>query len=151
MNIIHVHFRIDDGGIDGWENSPNPQAREGCDFISIEVLPGHHVMPDPLLHRVDLTTLELVDKTPEERAIAAMPTAAEVRQAIARELRATDQYMAPDRPLSDTARAIWATYRQALRDLSKLRGLPEMLAFWPVRPDGIDVAARMRARIVKVV
>lgn len=53
-------------------------------------------------------------------------------------LSSTDWTQVSDSPLSDDERAIWAAYRQALRDVPEQRGFPWMVE-WPKRPDGITI------------
>ena len=52
-------------------------------------------------------------------------------------LKACDYRMMPDFPCSEAARAAWAAYRQALRDLPQQDGFPETVE-WPQAPDGAD-------------
>lgn len=47
-------------------------------------------------------------------------------------LRASDWTQVPDAPLTDEERAVWATYRQALRDLPQQPGWPAI--DWPFPP-----------------
>lgn len=61
------------------------------------------------------------------------------------ELDQTDQYASPDRPLGEDARADWATYRQALRDLGACKFTADIVAQWPLRPDGRDAIPEFRA------
>jgi YHS domain-containing protein len=75
------------------------------------------------------------------------PAIAEIKIARNSELAATDAYLVTDRPMPDEVRAAWRTYRQALRDLGALSTAEEMIAAWPIRPDGRDVIADMRARV----
>ena len=131
MNVLHVHYYRSNGEIEGWENSPEPIPRDGCDIITVEMPPGF-VMPDPKLQKVE--DGKLADKSDAERERASLPTEAELQAAIAGELRLTDAYMMPDRPLSDAERAAWISYRQSLRDLSRLATPADRLAAWPTRP-----------------
>lgn len=147
MNVIHVHYRTDNGEIVGYENTIDPQKQPGCEILSVVVDDGHHCTPDSKLHRVDLKTLEIADKTDAERAQAAAPTLQEVQRAIALSLASSDQFVMPDRPMTDTARAEWVTYRQALRELSKYPSPSEMIDHWPARPDGGDPIPHLRSRI----
>ena len=48
-------------------------------------------------------------------------------------LTACDWTQMSDSPLSDEAKAAWAEYRQALRDLPKQAGFPENIE-WPEEP-----------------
>ena len=52
-------------------------------------------------------------------------------------LQACDYRMMPDFPCSEAARAAWAAYRQALRDVPQQEGFPETIE-WPQAPDGAD-------------
>lgn len=91
-------------------------------------------------------TLSLEPMTPQEQAGAGqitMETAAallalEARADRAALLSSTDWTQVQDSPLSDKARARWATYRQALRDIPAQGGFPWTIE-WPKRPDGIEV------------
>lgn len=48
-------------------------------------------------------------------------------------LAACDWTQMPDSPLDDEAKAAWATYRQALRDVPQQEGFPETVN-WPEEP-----------------
>lgn len=149
MNVINIHYRLSDGEICGWETG-TPTARPGLKITSVVVDAGYHCVPDPKLHKIDTTTHELIDKTPEEIALAIMPTLIDVQQTVAMQLSGTDQYMMPDRPLNDDTRAAWSVYRQALRDLNKGNPAPtiiDMINNFPSRPDGFNVSAALRARL----
>lgn len=156
MNIYFV-LHSEEGEIVGWQNVL-PSAVDiptDCQCSPIEIAEGRHFAPDPLWHRFDHLTGEIVDKSPIERAQSLLPKSFEVRSAISLELAATDGFVATDRPLSDELRARWAIYRQTLRDISKpqderesLLSPPEMVRGWPLRPDGTDPVASLRARII---
>jgi hypothetical protein len=49
-------------------------------------------------------------------------------------LAASDWTQLPDSPLSADARAAWATYRQALRDITDQKGFPGVIE-WPEAPE----------------
>lgn len=57
--------------------------------------------------------------------------AAQVRAERNRLLAASDWTQLPDVP--DAIRAVWAAYRQALRDIPQQEGFPHNVA-WPVKP-----------------
>lgn len=135
MNKIHIHYRPSDGQIFGFENTLQPTPQPDCEIISIIVPDGKHIIPDSKQYKIDITTLELIEKSPKEQADANIPTAFEIRNRIASELQRTDQYMMPDRPMNSDTRNAWVIYRQALRDLSKLATPIEMVNAWPLRPD----------------
>jgi hypothetical protein len=48
-------------------------------------------------------------------------------------LASSDWTQLPDSPLSSDARAAWATYRQALRDITEQEGFPQEIV-WPEVP-----------------
>jgi hypothetical protein len=142
---LHIHYRASDGEIFGWENTDVPHEQIGLEIKSLDDI---QVIPNRTLHKIDPITLDLIDKTEEERAIALLPpavTEAEINTAIRTELSATDAFMMPDRPISDSVRLAWREYRQMLRDLSKLAPASRVQA-WSVRPDGRDAAANLRNR-----
>jgi hypothetical protein len=92
---------------------------------------------------------ELVEKSDGEIADLMRPTLSEINTAILCELNATDDFVDPpsDRPLKGPFLLDWKPYRKALRDLSKLDGPDEMVRAWPLRPDGSDAIAPLRARL----
>jgi hypothetical protein len=148
MNIQFVLYD-ETGEIVGWQNVEPAQRDipQGCSVSLVEVQEGHTFAPDPVLHRFDHLTGELADKSQVERAQSLLPKVFEVRVAISQELTATDGFVAADRPLSPELRAAWVTYRQTLRDLSKLDGPTAMVSAWPARPSGSDPIPSLRARI----
>lgn len=156
MNLWHIYFRPTDGEICGWCNSPVPEVPAGLLVSTIDVPDGAHFWPDPKLHKIDLVTHELIDKSPEEQALANAVTIHEVNSVIYTQLKNSDEVVVPDRPLSDVKRAAWVTYRQALRDLSKphdtddptRRPTPaDMIRAWPMHPSGIDPIPSLRERL----
>lgn len=60
-------------------------------------------------------------------------------------LSAHDAMMYPHRPMTDAQRARWAAYMQALRDLGRHTTPHDFAAAWPLRPDGVDDIAHIRA------
>ena len=50
-------------------------------------------------------------------------------------LTACDWTQAPDNPMASATKTAWATYRQALRDLTKESGFPWTMT-WPTDPNG---------------
>jgi hypothetical protein len=142
MNNFYIHYRANDGEILGHELTTVPSKLDGLERVHVE--PVH---PDPKLHKVDTTTFQVVDKTESERTFALIPTDNEVKSAIFYELRATDSEIVSDRPTAGDTVQAWKTYRQVLRDLSKLATPAAMIQAWPTRPDGTDVASILRTRI----
>lgn len=140
-----IQYRLSDGEIVGRLRAP----------VSTElppVIPGCAAVEGPddaheNTHIVDLATGNVVEKTATQKAAAAAPKLVEVQHLIVRELATTDMTQLPDFPITPAQRAAWTTYRQALRDLSKLPGgLPDMLQNWPARPDGIDSSTHLKSR-----
>lgn len=82
------------------------------------------------------------DLLPGEQAVSEVPewlldvlAGNEVRRQRDALLRACDWTQMPDVPLDAEARAAWATYRQALRDLPEQPGFPHAVE-WPAPPTG---------------
>lgn len=144
--MITLLYRVTDGEIVSVAHGVTPRDMPGCKTIEIA-----WSSIDPKLHKVDLATLDVVNKTAAEVALAAVPTLADVQNEIIRQLHSTDSFMMPDRPLPDQARADWMAYRRALRDLSKGNPAPsavDMIAAFPKRPDGVDALGHLRMRLV---
>lgn len=135
---VNICYDPQTGEIRQIDNGSAPPSIDGVDVISHE-LPDEHSMREFLLTSiVDVATKEI------KQRICAGPSDVEVAALIASELSGTDQYMMPDRTVSNLAD--WIAYRQQLRDLSKIYGTAsERLAAFPVRPDGDDAAAILRA------
>lgn len=138
--LVNIRFDPATGAIKQMDSSPVPVSGD-LDSIQIEIPPGesfpaHYIST----RRVDVTTRTLIEVAPEVQRH-------EVDQAIFNELSNTDQYVISDRPMTRPKRAAWKAYRQALRDLSKLPSVTDMLAAWPMRPDGTDTAAHLKSRI----
>jgi hypothetical protein len=159
MSVVHIHWRESDGEIVIVETGTVPASRPGLVLTTVEAGDGCHIIPSPVLHKMDRDTHELVDKTLEERVLASLPLPMEVHGAIYGELKATDGRAAADRPLADEVRASWTVYRQALRDLSKPHDadLPtqrptvvEIIRAWPMRPDGTDPIPNIRERVAGI-
>jgi hypothetical protein len=82
-----------------------------------------------------------------------LATIAVVKQLRDSELAGTDWYVSlpADRPGAEDMRARWTPYRQALRDLGQFAIVNDMLAAWPLRPDGLDAVAHLREGLMKVI
>ena len=126
--MMFVMYHPSTGEIVG-TSSVEPMMFPDIAFIEAE-------LPDALLEKIDPQTKTIVRKSVAEVTAAKLPKDHEIASAIAAELSSTDQYMMPDRPITDAKRAVWATYRQALRDLSKLQDVAAMVAAFPAHPDG---------------
>jgi hypothetical protein len=146
---LNFHYHPGTGEIISWDNSNGAQSAtshfSGHVVASVKFV-GQHSDIDPRKHKIDVSSrpLRVVDKTPAEKAVALLPTLHEVKCVIARDLEATDSYAVSDRPMSEELRSAWHTYRQSLRDLSKLPGPVAMVEAWPIRPDGADVIEGLR-------
>lgn len=143
MQVIHFHKVT--GQISAWGTGDSDDSHLTDHRIVRLDVP--HI--DPRLHRINVETDQLSEISAGEIALADRPTVDEVQAAIVAQLQATDAFMMPDRPLSDPARAAWAVYRQALRDLSNRAAVTvaDMLAAFPQRPDGADPVASLRLRL----
>jgi hypothetical protein len=145
--MLTVHYHKVTGEIVKWGTGDSDVAHSPDHAIAR--LDASTTPPvNPKRHRIDVASGKLVNLSAAEAALANLPTLLEVNAAIGRELHLTDQYMVPDRPVLN--RQAWIEYRQALRDLSKLAGTPAMIAGWPLRHDGQDAIAHLRARLPKV-
>jgi hypothetical protein len=148
---MNIHYRTDTGKIVSWDtassasNHDNASHLPGCKIVGLD----DYVPIDPKAQKIDVTTRRLVELTAEEKALAAMPTAFDVKAAILTELTATDSFanVPSDRPRVGALALDWLPYRQTLRDLSKLPTPVAMVKAWPVRPDGADAIAELRARL----
>lgn len=139
---MNIHARLSDGEIVGYGNAEVAPA-DGCAVFTFPT----HCIPKPDLHKIDVEYGALIDKTPDEQALALLPSDSELRAAIYQELNHSDQFTVPDRPMPAEQRAAWPIYRQALRDLSKLPTSSAMVKAWPLRPDGADAIPHLRLRV----
>jgi hypothetical protein len=138
MNV-NIHYDPATGYVRQIDNSePHPETGEimpshdGVNVASIEMDAtqfGSGVNPGKF--KFDAATQSLVPHDPP-------PSREMIGCIVYSELCNTDGLMPHDRPMSDAKRAVWATYRQALRDLSKLPDAAAMLAAFPARPDDAD-------------
>lgn len=151
--IYHLLYYIATGVIFGHETSPSDDLPADWGGLTVEI---DGSVPTSKTHRVDPSGPTLIALTDVERAKADEPGDAEVRSFIRREIEASDEFILPDRPMMESRRTSWISYRQALRDLSKpheiedpaRRPTPaEMVMAWPVRPDGGDPVQHLRERI----
>lgn len=145
MSFMHIHYRASDGEILGYENTQEPERQPGMETVTVG-----HAIPNPMLHKIDLATLQLIDKTQAERELAMRPPPVsidEIRTAINTALCASDAYMMPDRPISEATRSAWVAYRQMLRDLSGTPTASEMIKAWTLDPNGNDAIPDLRARL----
>ena len=67
------------------------------------------------------------NRTDEEKA-------EEIRSQRKSLIKATDWTQMPDSPLSDADKAVWQTYRQALRDVPSQATFPNSVV-WPTKPN----------------
>lgn len=130
-----VHYRLSDGEIVAQHRTLSDQiVPVGCGTLEVADTVNFFSPGD---YCVDLKSQTMVAKTADQlAAIRAGALEQHVRSSIASELARTDCTQLADHPAAPQ-RAAWATYRQALRDLSK-KGLTgdQQLAAWPPAPDG---------------
>jgi len=93
-------------------------------------MPNYHATSEG---NIPFTAEEEAQRDAEEAAWdagAAFRKAAQVREERNTKLAATDWTQVADAPVD---KAVWATYRQALRDLTAQSGFPWTIT-WPVEP-----------------
>jgi hypothetical protein len=147
MSVVFIEYRLTDGEITGYGTSSRDSIPEGFAETVETIEDGTSISINPVCEKIDTRTGRRVAKTWEQQRLASMPSDVELRECIAAELSATDQYMVPDRPLPPESRSAWVSYRQALRDLSKINDPVTMVEAWPDRPSGPDPISALRARI----
>lgn len=140
INVVHYHK--DTGAIGAWGSADSTESH----------LPDHLIARledttqiDPRTHRIDVATGGLVEKSASDIAQENAPRLFEIESIVRGALAASDEYMMPDRTVSNLD--AWIIYRQALRDLSDRPDAAAMIDAWPVRPDGIDAIAGLRTRL----
>ena len=79
--------------------------------------------------------IEVSDEEAEAIRVAAIipPSVDGIRTQRDALISASDWTQIPDSPFTKAQRETWATYRQALRDITKQPGFPETID-WPVAP-----------------
>jgi len=80
------------------------------------------------------TKYSLADMDDEAKAAKDEEQAKNVRTQRTEKLRDCDWTQLDDTPMSNTQKADWATYRQALRDVPKQAGFPFDIE-WPTQPE----------------
>jgi hypothetical protein len=80
------------------------------------------------------TKYSVADMDDEAKAAKDEEQAKSVRNSRTEKLRDCDWTQLDDTPMSNTQKAGWATYRQALRDVPKQAGFPFDIE-WPVQPE----------------
>lgn len=84
----------------------------------------------PYIEDDQVFTVEVAEKTEEELAAAMAAESAIVREKRNSLLTASDWTQVADAPLTTEVKAIWATYRQALRDVTTQETFPYNIV-WP--------------------
>jgi hypothetical protein len=97
------------------------------------------VSSDPYEEDGIIYTVSVVDKTAEEIAADANAKVAQIRSQRNQLLSATDWTQVLDAPIDRTA---WATYRQALRDITSQEGFPASVQ-WPNDPNYVAPAGNI--------
>jgi hypothetical protein len=145
MNL-NICYHPVTGEIRQIDNASLPPIFEGFDCIVQQLEDGQSVQSITIAtHIVDVDAKILRLRTDAERAAFLAPKDHDIFGLVAAELAATDQFMMPDRMVSN--REQWIAYRQQLRDLSKLPGsASDRLKVFPTRPDGVDASEHLRLR-----
>lgn len=141
-----IYFDPTDGKIIGHTLSDDPKAPDGFALVEVPLWVDLYAISG-FDHKIDLKSRTVIERTPEEKSSARLPTRRDVDAYIFAELMQSDKTQLADYPIVDKARALWAAYRQGLRDLSKLGDPVAMIREWPQRPDGNNPVEQLRARI----
>jgi hypothetical protein len=150
--IINIHYHIETGEIASFDTGGAAESyRDELSVIRVDFNDDIGLLKAGHLKVVNNA---LVEKSDAEIVDHLLPTDNDLRSAILYELNATDGYVDPpsDRPLKGPFLLDWKPYRQALRDLSKLKGPAEMVRAWPLRPAppgqvGEDAITTLRLRV----
>lgn len=116
-------------------------AANGC--LGVTVFKAHNrdtqqlVACDPYIEDGQVFTVTVADKTAEQIAAATASLAAQVRSQRNRLLAECDWTQIADATVD---KAAWATYRQALRDISSQAGFPGSVV-WPHDPNWVEPTA----------
>jgi len=135
MRANYIFYKTDTGKIEMQRTVTQDQANTTCSLnTNMAYLEGFVI--DINANKVDVSQDPpvVVSSTDNLAIKSAKETAREIRNA---QLTASDWTQGVDSPLSDSKKAEWQTYRQALRDF--VNGLDEDLASlegvtWPTRP-----------------
>lgn len=139
LNNIKVHQDIQRtiGDVQypaGWFSNADERAKVGMIEVPDPVKPD-----DSLFTYVEnpdgsyTTTPRTTDDTAAYNAAKDAEQAKNVRQTRDLKLKDCDWTQLDDTPLSNTVKATWATYRQALRDVTAQAGFPWTIT-WPDAP-----------------
>lgn len=92
------------------------------------------------LQGIETQLIELSDSDEAEAlAVANQRQSDTLRNSRDFQLNSSDWTQVPDSPLPNSDKTAWATYRQALRDITSHADWPNLVhADWPVAPDGVD-------------
>lgn len=146
---MNVHFNILTGEIRSWGSSNNEGTESiysGCSVINDVEL----VEIDATLHKVNLQTLMVVQKTTIEVEMSRRPTHELISGVIKMQLVVTDLYMISDYPINAAEKDQWIIYRAKLRDSSKNNpSVEEYLNKIPTsNPEGQDPFVELRERMI---
>lgn len=111
-----------DAAVVNYAPQPSVQPGEKVEVDGAELIDGEWFL-----------AYKVVPQTPEEYAAATEQRASTVRKDRAFLLAACDWTQLLDSPLSSGDQAVWATYRQALRDIPDQSGFPYEVE-WPAKP-----------------
>lgn len=116
-------------------NGPSAEWMEENNVLGVTVFKPHTeleklVSCTPYIEDNQVFTVEIAPKTDEELASELASKAAQVRSVRDSLLASTDWTQLTDAPVNSS---VWATYRQALRDISNQAGFPVVVT-WPKNP-----------------
>jgi hypothetical protein len=140
MFVVHYHKLT--GKISAWGNGDSEQSH----FPDHEIVRfDEEFLIDPKTEKFDLSTFRLVPRTLADRNDEIL---IDLKARIQIELENTAAYMLVDAELTPQQLEDWKTYRRTLRSLFKAppNSAAEMLASWPIDPNGVDAVAHLRNR-----
>lgn len=155
MMNFNVYYHPVTGEIDSYDNGSglNPNKAHLA-VTKISAPEGNMALINPLVHKIDVVSEDLVDKTPMERLYTPCVGAPEVVFAVQKELERTDSLASPpaDRVVDPEEVEAYRVYRQALRDISKpvegvVRSPDQQVRDWPTEPKGFDAVSHLRERM----
>lgn len=126
-------------------NGPDATWMQENDCLGVTVFKTHSdteklVSSSPYIEDGQVFTVAVAPKTDEELASELESTKAKVRSQRDALLASTDWTQVSDAPVNS---AVWATYRQALRDIPNQAGFPVTVT-WPKNP--IELAKEQESK-----
>jgi hypothetical protein len=140
---VFLQIKAADNSVANYYAGADPEVQDESEgHVWVEAPPEYNILThgffDPVSH--DLAP-HVVSQTSLDQLTVDL-----VRQYRDAELMLTDSFVTQpdDRPGASATRDLWLPYRQALRDLGAHSNTADMLAAWPIRPDGIDPISHLR-------